>query len=131
MKNNFTGIDLFSGAGGMSVGAIADGVNVKVAVEIDKHACITYRANHPDTLLINDDIRKISLKPYQKRYTPNNIQILFGGPPCQGLSTSNQETRSKENENNWLFKQYVRLVKEQRPEWVIVENVKGLVETEQ
>lgn len=128
-KRNFIGIDLFSGAGGMSVGAISAGVDVKVAVEIDKYAAITYNYNHPNTKLINDDIRKVHINGFCNS-NKNDIKILFGGPPCQGFSTSNQKTRNKENIKNWLFKDYLRLTKEQKPEWVIVENVKGLIDTE-
>ena len=128
-KKNFIGIDLFSGAGGMSVGAISVGVDVKVAVEIDKYAAVTYNANHPNTLLLNDDIRNITINGHCKK-SKNDIKILFGGPPCQGFSTSNQKTRNKLNETNWLFQEYLRITKEQMPDWVIVENVKGIVETE-
>ena len=128
-KRNYIGIDLFSGAGGMSIGAISAGVDVKVAVEIDKFAAITYKANHPKTKLFNEDIRKVKINGFCKP-EKNDVKILFGGPPCQGFSTSNQKTRNKENESNWLFKEYLRLTKEQTPDWVIVENVKGIVETE-
>lgn len=126
---NCIGIDLFSGAGGMSIGAMSAGVDVRVAVEIDKYAAITYQANHPRTKLFNEDVRKVKINGYC-RARKNDVKILFGGPPCQGFSTSNQKTRNKENENNWLFKEYLRLTKEQNPDWLIVENVKGIVETE-
>lgn len=129
VRRNYIGIDLFSGAGGMSIGAIAAGVDVKVAVEIDKFAAITYQANHPNTKLLNADVRKVKINGFCKA-EKNDIKILFGGPPCQGFSTSNQKTRNRENESNWLFKEYLRLTKEQNPDWVIVENVKGIVETE-
>lgn len=126
---NYIGIDLFSGAGGMSEGAISAGIDVRVAVEIDKYAAMTYRANHPNTTLINDDIRKVNLKNYLPIKTKIPM-VLFGGPPCQGFSTSNQKTRSKKNIENWLFKEYLRIAKQYRPDWVVVENVKGIVETE-
>lgn len=129
-KISFVGIDLFAGAGGMSIGAINAGIDVKIAVEIDKYAAQTYKLNHPNTLVFNDDIRKFNLNSIRK-FKSNDIKILFGGPPCQGFSTSNQKTRSRNNENNWLFKEYLRLAKSQRPDWVIVENVKGIIETEQ
>jgi DNA (cytosine-5)-methyltransferase 1 len=128
-KKNYIGIDLFSGAGGMSIGAAQAGIDVKVAVEIDKYAAITYQANHPQTKLLNEDIRKVKINGYCKS-DKNDVKILFGGPPCAGFSTSNQKTRNKGNDNNWLFKEYLRLTKEQNPDWVIVENVKGIVETE-
>jgi DNA (cytosine-5)-methyltransferase 1 len=57
-------------------------------------------------------------------------KIIFGGPPCQGFSTSNQKNRDMDNPNNWLYKEYVRLVSEVRPDWIVFENVKGLLETE-
>ncbi len=127
--NNFIGIDLFAGAGGMSIGAQAAGVDVKVAVEIDKYAAITYKANHPKTLVFNEDIRHVNINGACKA-SNNATKILFGGPPCQGFSISNQKTRNKENTTNWLFKEYIRVAKEQKPDWVIVENVKGIVDTE-
>jgi DNA (cytosine-5)-methyltransferase 1 len=128
-KKTLIGIDLFAGAGGMSVGAMAAGVDVKVAVEIDKYAGMTYRANHPSTFLFNDDIRKFRINGHLDKFKANP-KVLFGGPPCQGFSTSNQKTRNKENESNWLFKEYLQLVKAINPDWVIVENVKGIIETE-
>mgnify|MGYP001008623810 CR=1 FL=1 len=128
-KKKFIGIDLFAGAGGMSVGAQMAGVDISVAVEIDKYAALTYQANHPNTKMINDDIRKVEIKVDCKR-GKDDINILFGGPPCQGFSTSNQKTRNKENESNWLFTEYLRVARDQSPDWIIVENVKGIVETE-
>jgi DNA (cytosine-5)-methyltransferase 1 len=129
MKNRLLGIDLFSGAGGMSEGAILAGVDVRLAIEKDKHAAITYNYNHPNTVLVNDDIRKIRI--HNHIYVPKKLpKIIFGGPPCQGFSTSNQKTRNKSNQENWLFKEYVRIVNEVRPDWAIVENVKGILETE-
>lgn len=128
-NDNFIGIDLFSGAGGMSVGAMSAGIDVKVAVEIDRYAAFTYQANHPNTKILNEDVRNVEINDHIKA-GKRDVKILFGGPPCQGFSTSNQKTRNKDNENNWLFKEYLRLTKQQRPDWVIVENVKGIVETE-
>jgi DNA (cytosine-5)-methyltransferase 1 len=129
MKSNFVGIDLFSGAGGMSEGAILAGIKVKVAVEIDKNASITYQANHPNTLILNEDIRKIKINGHCK-INKSDIKVLFGGPPCQGFSSSNQITRNKENRTNWLFREFLRITKEEYPDWLIIENVKGLVITE-
>lgn len=127
------GIDLFSGAGGMSVGASMAGVKVAVAIEADFYAASTYSKNHPGTLVIQDDIRRIdpdqiSLLPKIRR-TKEPI-VVFGGPPCQGFSTSNQRTRSAANPSNWLFKEYTRFVKKMYPDWIIFENVRGIVETE-
>lgn len=122
-------IDLFSGAGGMSIGASMSGINVRYAVEMDKHAAETFALNHKNAILLNQDIRNVTLSHFNglDRTEPT---IIFGGPPCQGFSTSNQKNRGKQNSNNWLFREYLRLVEEVRPDWVVFENVKGLIETE-
>ena len=123
------GVDLFCGAGGMSIGAMMSGVDVAHAVELDAKAAATFRRNHARTTLHNQDIRTISKVDF-KNLKGNTPTIVFGGPPCQGFSTSNQTNRSKKNNNNWLFKEYLRIVGEVKPDWVVFENVKGLVETE-
>lgn len=123
----FVGIDLFSGAGGMSLGAEWAGINVKVAVESDPHAAKTYQANHPGTTVLNRRIETISNISLDEVERP---LIVFGGPPCQGFSTSNQRTRSSANPLNWLFKHYMRLVRKIEPKWVVFENVTGMVTTE-
>jgi DNA (cytosine-5)-methyltransferase 1 len=119
-------IDLFSGAGGMSLGAKMAGIDVRLAVDDDCHAASTYSFNHPGTEMIVEDIHKI------KKVDVNTIgqeKVLFGGPPCQGFSTSNQRTRNIENRSNWLCVEFIRIVKLWKPDWVVFENVQGLVET--
>jgi DNA (cytosine-5)-methyltransferase 1 len=123
------GIDLFCGAGGMSIGAAMSGIKVSHAVELDRTAAETFRRNHPATTLHNRDIRAITTQAF-KGLKKNLPTVVFGGPPCQGFSTSNQTNRSKNNANNWLFLEYLRIVGELMPDWVVFENVKGLVETE-
>lgn len=120
------GVDLFAGAGGMSVGARMAGVSVATAVEMDAKAAATYERNHPGVKIIKKDIRSVERidKP------EGGPLIVFGGPPCQGFSTSNQRTRSTQNYNNWLFEEYFRIIKQINPDWVVFENVKGILETE-
>jgi DNA (cytosine-5)-methyltransferase 1 len=122
-------IDLFSGAGGMSVGASMCAIDVRVAVEIDKYAAETFRLNHPGVKILERDVRKITRKEFSHIERTDPL-IMFGGPPCQGFSTSNQKNRNAENKNNWLFREYLRLVRSVRPDWIVFENVKGLIETE-
>lgn len=113
----------------MSIGAAMSGISTKYAVERDVNAAMTFRMNHPSTNLIHLNITDVK---YSQHMPLNNKEptILFGGPPCQGFSTSNQKNRHVENPNNWLFVEYLRLVKEARPDWIVFENVKGLIETE-
>lgn len=122
------GIEIFSGAGGMSIGAGMAGIETKLAVEIDKAAAETFKYNHPNAIVINDDIRKFK---NVNLVTPKKEQkILFGGPPCQGFSRSNHRTRNVDNPNNWLFEEFVRVSKIWKPDWIVLENVRGLLETE-
>lgn len=115
------GIDLFSGAGGMSLGAIMAGINVSVAVENNVHAAATFKINHPETDVICKDVREIHLDNL-----PNETFVVFGGPPCQGFSRSNTKTRTLENKNNSLFEEFVRLISEIKPKWFVFENVEGI-----
>ncbi len=120
-KAKYNAVDIFSGAGGMSVGASMAGIEVIVAIENDKYAAATFEANHPKAKIIKNDIREICL---DKKY--KNPFILFGGPPCQGFSTSNTKTRNSDNTNNSLFYEYIRQVNELTPEWFVFENVEGI-----
>jgi DNA (cytosine-5)-methyltransferase 1 len=124
------GIDLFSGAGGMSLGAEWSGISIKTAIDIDEHATATYRANRARTDVKTCNIQTIKELGSGNVRSLNEQLVIFGGPPCQGFSTSNQRTRTRENPLNWLFKHYLRIVMETRPDWVVFENVKGILETE-
>lgn len=121
------GVDLFAGAGGLSAGAVAAGVKVTLAIENDPHAAATYRENHPGVDLIVNDIRKVPTLPPMPADEPT---VVFGGPPCQGFSTSNQRTRDLDNPLNHLYTEFIRQVSSIRPTFVVFENVKGFVETQ-
>ena len=82
MNNNLRGISLFSGAGGMDVGFKNAGINIVWANEIDKDAFETYKENNKETLIIEKgDIKE----HYQKLKDVRDIDVVFGGPPCQGF----------------------------------------------
>lgn len=121
------GIDLFSGAGGMSLGAEMAGLKTKLAVDFDASAFATYAHNHPDTFVLQADVQ--NLLDISVPFASKDI-VVYGGPPCQGFSTSNQRTRSAENDKNWLYRSFINFVRKIRPGWVIFENVRGILETE-
>ena len=123
------GIDLFSGAGGMSVGARRAGIKSRFAVESDINASSTYAAAHPDCTIFCNDIRRLSRYRIKKVPKGDSGTVVFGGPPCQGFSYSNSRTRNAENENNWLFEEFLRVVRVWHPDWVVFENVRGIVDT--
>jgi DNA (cytosine-5)-methyltransferase 1 len=122
------GINLFSGAGGMSLGAERAGVSVKYAIEIDTYATQTYQKNHPDTIVINSDVSEFKSIP--GGLGEGGITVLFGGAPCQGFSTSNRRTRNRDNSNNQLYKEFIRILGIWKPDWVVFENVTGIKELE-
>ncbi|MBB4402939.1 MULTISPECIES: DNA cytosine methyltransferase [Rhizobium/Agrobacterium group] len=121
------GIELFAGAGGMSLGATMAGVKVKMAVEIKPSTASTFKANHPGTVVLQKDIREVVELDAPVH---NHDLVLFGGPPCQGFSTSNQRTRTRENSNNWLFREFLRVLTLTKPKWVVFENVAGILQTD-
>ena len=84
------GIDIFSGAGGLSFGAEKAGIKIGLAIEKDLAASKTFLKNHPDVKMLCEDIKKVNPLDYIEK----NPFIVFGGPPCQGFSASNTKTRN-------------------------------------
>lgn len=126
-NGNLVGADIFAGAGGMSLGAEMAGIKVTFAVEKDIYAVETYKANHKNTTVLNEDIYNVDSIPDG---IADHIDILFGGAPCQGFSTSNRRTSNRNNPQNWLYKEFVRILRLCKPQWFIFENVTGLLEFE-
>ena len=123
------GIDLFSGAGGMSFGATQAGINVILAVEKDIHAAHTYKKNHPACNLFVGDIHDFPAEDIRSIPKGNEGTIIFGGPPCQGFSYSNTRTRNLHNTTNWLFEEFLRFVDAWKPDFIVFENVRGITDT--
>ena len=113
----------------MSLGAEQSGIKVVAAVENDVWAAQTHSWNFRNAKTICKDIREVKAEEIWigERTEP---LVIFGGPPCRGFSTSNQKTRTLNNPSNWLFTEYIRIIAEILPEWVVFENVKGIIETE-
>lgn len=119
-----TFIDLFAGAGGASTGLINSGFECVAAIEIDDWAADTYELNHPNTKVIRSDIQKVSnetLKQFK------GVDLIVGGPPCQGFSIAASNRRKKDDPRNNLYLHYVRAVEAIKPSFIIVENVKEIV----
>ena len=124
-----TAIDVFAGAGGMSTGAVHAGIRVRFAVEIDRFAAKAYRRNHVDCEVFADDIRRLPSDTIKSIPRGSYGTVVFGGPPCQGFSYSNTRTRSVDNGANWLFEEFVRVVRVWQPDFFVLENVQGIVNT--
>jgi DNA (cytosine-5-)-methyltransferase len=119
-------IDLFSGCGGFSLGFVKAGFKIKKAVEFDKDIAKSYQHNHPKTIMFNDDIRNVDNAINFKK---NEVDLIIGGPPCQGFSMAGARNRNgfMDDERNYLFKHYFNIVKLVRPKIFLMENVKGIL----
>lgn len=130
-SSSFSGptmIDLFSGAGGLSSGLEMAGFRPLFASEIVPTYADTYKRNHPGTVISTKDIRELSVKEIllQTGLKRGELDLLAGGPPCQGFSI-NAPIRTKEDRRNHLFLEYVRIAKGLFPKVVLIENVPGIV----
>lgn len=122
-RGEFTAVELFAGAGGLSLGLERAGIRVVIANEIMRDFAATLAANHPDTHVINADIHTIDFKAELKRLGLESVDVLSGGPPCQGFSTIGSKNR--QDPRNSLFYEYLRAVAETSPKYAIFENVSG------
>ncbi len=125
-RERLTLVDLFAGCGALSAGFTSTDVadcRVVCASEINSAAAESFRANHQDTVVMTRDIRHIdsgdiSAITGMKRY---DIDIVIGGPPCQGFSTVGK--REDNDPRNLLFLEFVRMVRDLRPRVAVMENV--------
>lgn len=125
-------IDLCAGAGGLTLGLSQAGFQVEVAVEINRYAAETYRANFPDVDLIENDLVNVSAKSIKRKLSDNgqSLAALVGGLPCQGFSESNRKTRNTTNPKNHLYKEFLKLLRDLSPRWFVIENVAGIATLE-
>lgn len=126
-----TAIDLFAGCGGLTSGLKAAGFDVLAAVEIDRDAAASYRANHPDVKLYERDIRTVTPGRLLRAVNPDRrrtIDLVAGCPPCQGF-TRLTESKKRRDPRNGLVRQFLRFVRLLRPKTCMMENVPGLLNT--
>lgn len=126
-KKNLTLVDFFCGAGGLSLGFLQEGFNVKLANDIEDVCIQTYKYNHPELptdKLIQGDIKQIV--DHIEDYIDGDIDIVVGGPPCQGFSEANRQ-RVIDDPRNKLYKYFVKAVEKIAPKFVVMENVKGML----
>lgn len=121
-------IDLFAGVGGLSLGFEKQGFDVLIANEYDKSIAAAYTENHKKTKMIVGDITSLDLKETFGSYT-GKIDVVIGGPPCQGFSQKGQR-KTIHDERNFLFKYYVAIVELVKPRYFVMENVPNLLTAE-
>lgn len=122
-----TFVDFFAGAGGLSCGFVQAGFKVCLANDFEDVCVRTYRFNHPELPaknVVKNDIRKIV--DHIQDFISQDVDVVVGGPPCQGFSSANQQ-RIIDDPRNELYKYYIKAVSKLLPKFVVMENVKGML----
>ncbi len=125
-------IDLFSGAGGLTLATQNSGFDILLSNEVNPTFAKTHSHNFPDIPMITDDINNLTGKEIKKIIGKKEVDLVEGGPPCQGFSVfgkrrfvNTQGYDPRQDPRNYLVYQYIRIVKETRPKFFFMENVKG------
>ncbi len=116
-------VDLFAGAGGLSYGfAQTKKFKIVVAAENNINAQATYKLNHEDVRMFSDvaEVKASSIAEF------GDIDVVIGGPPCQGFSNANRQKNTAVSMNNRLVKEFVRVITELKPQVFVMENVSML-----
>ena len=118
-------ISLFSGCGGLDLGFEQAGFEVPVANEFDPTIYETFKVNHPNTHLVEGDIRKVTREDIEP-YISGDIDGIIGGPPCQSWSEAGA-LRGIDDDRGQLFFDYIRILNEFKPKFFLAENVSGML----
>lgn len=118
-------IDLFSGCGGLSLGFELAGYNTLLGIDNDEAAINTFEKNHKGSIGITTDITEVSGDEIRRLVGGKNIDVVIGGPPCQGMSLAGP--RKLHDPRNKLYLSFIRIVQELQPKAFVIENVPGLV----
>lgn len=123
-------LDLFCGAGGFSWGMHKNSnFSTEIALDLNPHAAYTFKQNMPSAAVIVGDITcpDIKLRVIKESKT-RGVNMIIGGPPCQGFSLKGKKL-GLDDPRNFLFREYLDIVKELQPEVFIIENVKAILST--
>ena len=118
-------LDLFCGAGGLSLGFKWAGFNIVAANDNSRAACLTYKKNHSSTNLIEGDITDQKIRHELLKASKDTVDIIIGGPPCQGFSYAGK--RMIDDPRNFLYKEFVDMVFKIQPRVFLMENVEGIL----
>ena len=118
-------ISLFSGCGGLDLGFEKAGFKIPVANEFDPTIFSTFKINHPNTHLIEGDIRQVS-KDDINPFVSGEVDGIIGGPPCQSWSEAGA-LRGIDDARGKLFYDYIRILQEFKPKFFLAENVSGML----
>ena len=126
-QSNLTYVDLFCGAGGLALGFENAGFKNIFSLDNEPSFCETYHANFPNHELIQADISKLGSKEIKMILKQRHVDVVVGGPPCQGFSMAGKIGRKFiDDPRNHLFREFARVIKIIRPEYFVMENVARL-----
>ncbi|WP_427158876.1 DNA cytosine methyltransferase [Aliinostoc sp. HNIBRCY26] len=123
--SQYTFVDLFCGAGGITQGLVQAGFKALASVEMNPIASATHQQNFPDCHHFCGDIEQFNAKSWLQQISSPEINLVVGGPPCQGFSVAGK--RDPKDPRNRLFYEFVRVVSEIQPWYVVMENVPGIL----
>lgn len=126
-KEKLNLLDLFCGCGGISEGFRLAGYNIVGGIDIDDDSIKTFGYNFPNALAICDNILEFTDDKIESVFGDSKINIIVGGPPCQGFSSANRWKKENEDPRNKLFFEYLRFVEILKPKFVLIENVRGIL----
>ena len=118
-------LDLFSGCGGLSLGFKMAGYQIIGAIDKDKDSIETFKKNFKKGIFLNEDINFFKNKDINTFF--KKIDIIIGGPPCQGFSSANRWQKNYKDPRNLLFLKFIDFVKNIKPKLVLIENVRGIL----
>ncbi len=127
-----TCLDLFCGCGGFSLGMERAGFRILAAIDSNEEAIQTFKANFPKTLALQKDLAKFSPARLAAKLGVNQVDVIVGGPPCQGFSTvrqvdaANHGSRVRRDKRRYLFRSFLDYVAAFRPRVFVMENVIGI-----
>ena len=124
-KKKYKVLDLFCGCGGISEGFALAGFNIAGGIDFNEYATITFKHNFRNAKVHNIDITTFPDSQIEKEY--GDVDIIVGGPPCQGFSSANRWQKEIDDPRNKLFFEYIRFVQKIHPKIIMIENVRGLL----
>lgn len=124
-KKEMKSLDLFAGAGGMTLGFKKAGIQSIGAIEVDRFAAETFSHNFPDIPMYNRDIYRFNEEEIVRLFS--DVDVIAGGPPCQGFSVAGPSQYGIIDKRNTLIMEFFRFISVLRPKYCVLENVKGIL----
>lgn len=124
-ESSYNVIDLFCGCGGLSLGFEKAGFDILLGIDVWEDALKTFRYNHRKSDTLCADLAELDPKDVQERIGGKQVDVIIGGPPCQGFSIAGK--RIVEDKRNELYKSFVRMVAHFKPKAFVLENVPNIL----